>query len=81
MNDTNLIGIEVIIAGINRFYSEGYSDWSKANFKKLLSEAPAIIEEDLVKILIQKGFVEYVGEDELFVRVLKEIETDVIARN
>ena len=77
MNETNLIGVEVIIAGINRFYSEGYREWSKDNFYKLLSEAPEIIEEDLVRILVRKGFVEYVGEDELFVRVLKEIGTEL----
>ena len=74
MKETNLTDIEVIAAGINRFYSEGYSDWSKDNFKKLLSETPEINGEDLVRLLVQKGFVEYVGKDDLFVRVLKEIE-------
>jgi hypothetical protein len=65
---------EVIIAGINRFLSEGYSDWSRENFNKLLSTSPQIDGEGLIACWQKKGFIELVNKDNVYIRVLKEIE-------
>lgn len=73
MNGNSQNNIDLVFAGINRFLSEGYNTWSKKNFKKLLEATPEIDEDVLVKSLIQRGNIEYVGENDIYIRVLKEI--------
>jgi len=65
---------ELITSGINRFLSEGYSDWSRENFNKLLSTSPQLDEEELIKYWQKKGFVELVNKNNVYIRVLKEIK-------
>lgn len=76
MNENEKIEIDLIYAGINRFLSEGYNDWTKEKFKKLLSIAPDVNEDELLRVLKRKGLIEYVGKDDLYIRVLKEIDRD-----
>jgi len=65
---------DVITAGINRFLSEGYSEWSRENFDKLLSTSPQLDGEGLIEYWQEKGFVELVNENNVYIRVLKEIK-------
>ena len=65
---------DVVINGLNRFLTEGYSVWSKDKFKALLKTDPKVSEELIVNDLIKRGFIRYVGDEDEYIVVLKEIE-------
>lgn len=65
---------DVITAGINRFLSEGYSNWSRENFNKLVSTYPELDAEELIIHWQKEGFVELVNKENVYIRVLKEIK-------
>lgn len=66
--------LDVIKAGIERFYSEGYIKWSKKNFLKLFNEDIDINDPEIISVLEEwekNGIIRFVGKDEVFIEVLK----------
>jgi|GEM_PF-2897929 hypothetical protein len=66
--------LDVIKAGIERFYSEGYIKWSKKNFLNLFNEDIDINDPELISILQEwekNGIIRFVGKNEVFIEVLK----------
>jgi len=72
-NKISKMDVEIIKAGIERFYAEGYFKWSKNSFLKLFNGS---IEADdpQLKLLIAKweasGSVKFCNTDECFVEIL-----------
>ena len=60
---------DVIKAGIERFYSEGYIKWSKKNFLKLFSKDVDINDPAIISVLKEwekNGIIRFVGKDEVY---------------
>ena len=74
MKATNPIEAEILIKGINRFYSEGYSVWSKDKFDSLLKSSPNISEKAFVDHLVKQGNIRFIGKADEYIVVLKKIE-------
>ncbi len=67
--------VEIMKAGIDRFYSEGYVRWSRINFEKLLQ--PELTPNDpKVQELLHEwekmGVIRVVGTDDCYIEILKQ---------
>ena len=71
---TSQISSEIVVSGLNRFFSEGYCVWSKEKFKSLLESDPKISEESFINDLVNRGLIRFVGTEDEYVVVIKEIE-------
>ena len=65
---------KIINSGLNRFLSEGYSVWSKDKFIKLLMSDPNVSEKPFIENLEKRGLIKFIGKEDEYVVVLKEIE-------
>ncbi len=61
---------EVIIAGINRFFSEGYIVWSKVNLEKLFK---GDIDNTLLKKWESSGVIKILGDENRYIEVVSRI--------
>ncbi len=66
--------MQIAKAGIDRFFSEGYSQWSRDNFQKLLGTSLSVDDDRVLFTLYSwedAGIVQFVGESETYLRVLR----------
>ena len=66
--------MEIVKAGIDRFFSEGYLQWSRDNFRKLLGSELHLEDDRVVFTLYgweDAGIVQFVGEDDPYIEVLR----------
>jgi hypothetical protein len=61
---------EVIVAGINRFFNEGYIVWSKANLEKLFK---GNIDNTLLEKWEMLGFIKVLGNESKYIEILSRI--------
>jgi len=71
-NDNGYDKKKMLKGRIHRFYSEGYIVWKKEDILK----HELTIEESLpwIKEWEQKGYIKFIGEDDKYFKVLKEID-------
>ncbi len=67
--------IEIMKAGIERFYSEGYTRWSRINFEKVLqpglrSNDPRV--QELLREWEKTGVIRIVGTEDCYIEILKQ---------
>lgn len=66
--------MQIAKAGIDRFFSEGYSQWSRDNFQKLLGPSVSVDDDRVLFTLYgweDAGIIQFVGESETHLRVLR----------
>lgn len=66
--------LQVAKAGIDRFFSEGYHQWSRDSFQRLLGPDVGLNDDRVLFTLYgweDAGIVQLVGEDEAYVEVLR----------
>lgn len=66
--------LQVAKAGIDRFFSEGYTQWPRESFQRLLGPDVSL-DDDRIRFSLygweDAGIVQFVGEDQIFVKVLR----------
>ena len=66
--------LQVAKAGIDRFFSEGYFQWSQDNFHRLLGPDVSLDDDRILFTLYgweDAGIVQFVGKDDIYVEVLR----------
>jgi len=67
--------LNTIEAGLNRFFSEGYTRWSKENFLKMFN-ANVNLNDFRIQLFLykleQKGIIKIIGRDDVFIEIIKE---------
>jgi hypothetical protein len=66
--------IQLVKAGLNRFYSEGYTKWSEENLTKIFAGVLKDDEIEFLYMLEKKGYVELIKDADCFIRVLRRID-------
>jgi len=76
MKNNTTYAISVLIAAINRFYGEGMVYWSKKNLNIILQKENTEIFNVLktFKDWETKGFIQLIGDDDKYIKVLKKIK-------
>jgi hypothetical protein len=67
--------VKIVKAGIDRFYSEGYTRWSRVNFEKLLQPEPTPNDprvQELLREWEKTGVIRVVGTDDCYIEILKQ---------
>lgn len=67
--------VRIATAGITRFYSEGYTCWSRENLEKLFSPDWALESEEVQGLLDEwerHGMIRRVGDDHCYIEVLPD---------
>lgn len=65
---------EIIKAGFNRFYSEGYVKWPEENIRKIFDGVLENEEINFLKSLEEKGYIDFVGKGDCYVLILSKID-------
>jgi len=66
--------LQVARAGIDRFFSEGYLQWSRDSFQRLLGPDVSLDDDRVLFTLYgweDAGIVQFVGNDEIYVEVVR----------
>lgn len=74
MNAVNRYEWSVALRGLERFFDEGMTLWSKEKFSLLFSRediARSSYVLDQLRVLERRGAIVFVGDDELYIKVLK----------
>lgn len=74
MNADNRYEWSVALRGLERFFDEGMSLWSKEKFVLLFSSedvASSSYVLDQLKALEGQGAIAFIGDDDLYIKVLK----------
>lgn len=67
--------LQVARAGIDRFFSEGYLQWSRDSFQRLLGPDVSLDDDRVIFTLYgweDAGIVQLIGEDEAYLTVLRD---------